>query len=57
MSEYSSEQLDIIKQNRSENFTDLIGYYHTCSAVRPRFLKILSQSERELWEYQEIASR
>jgi len=57
MSEYSSEQIDIIKQNRSENFTELIGYYHTCSAVRPRCMKILNKSESILWEYQENASR
>jgi predicted amidohydrolase/predicted ribosome-associated RNA-binding protein Tma20 len=55
LSEYSSGKLDIIKQNRSENFTNLIGYYHTCSAIRPRFLKNLKQSERSVWVYQENA--
>ncbi|WP_295912556.1 PUA domain-containing protein [uncultured Alistipes sp.] len=52
ITEYSSAQMEQIKSHHSEEFFELIGYFHSSCAIRNKFLKrFRSKSEASKWTY------
>ncbi|WP_276380571.1 PUA domain-containing protein [Flavobacterium sp. H4147] len=50
VTEYSSENLKKIMKHSTNQFHDLIGYYHTNCAVKSEFLKRLNNNESRKWK-------
>lgn len=53
MTEYSSEELDLIKQKSSSDFFELLGVYNTSCAIKANYLKRIHKNSKEAedWRY------